>query len=393
MRSSYNPLGRIGTFFSPNKIIFGVGSAKEVGTEAKSLGGEKVLIITDPGVTEVGIADDIRKTIVSENLKVDIFDGVELEPPSRVVDECAALIRREKFNVIVGVGGGSSLDTAKMASIMATNEGKILDYAGKDIVTQKGVPKILLPTTAGSGAEVSRAAGVTDELENTKRIVYSVHNLPDAAILDPSLTISLPNRLTAETGIDALAHAIETYVSVAATPFSEILAIEAIRLVAHNLPVAYAKGENLEARFNMLLAANLAALAMGSGQLGAVHGLAFVLEPEFNLGHAKAVSIMLPHVMDFNKIGNLKKYGNIAKAMGERIDELSDQHAAEKSVTSVKRLLENVNLSFKLSDYGVSKEKLPSLVDKSVQNSMLFIPNPRNLSEDDISKILLEALA
>src|SRR4030042_77876 len=148
MINSFNPFVNIGNFFSPNKIIFGVGAAKQVGTVARSLGGKNVLIMTDPGVAKAGLTEAIQASLKSENLKVDIFDRVELEPPARVVDECAALIRKGGFNLIIGLGGGSSLDTAKMSSVMATNEGKILDYVGMDLVPHKGIPKILIPTTA-----------------------------------------------------------------------------------------------------------------------------------------------------------------------------------------------------------------------------------------------------
>lgn len=384
--------GRICHFFSPNKIIVGVAAAEQVGSEAKSLGGQKVLIVTDPGVAGVGLVEKIQEALISEKLIVGIFDRVELEPPARVIDECADLIRKEGYDLIIGLGGGSSLDTAKGASVMATNKGKVLDYAGMDVVPNRGLPKILLPTTGGSGAEVTRVFAVTDEVDKTKKVVYSNYNLAEIAILDPLLTVSLPARITAETGIDALAHAMESYASVNATPFSDILSIEAIRLISENLPLAYAKGENIEARSNMIFAATLAGLAWPSGGLGAVHGLSYVLETEFNLGHAKACSIMLPHVIAFNKIGNLHKYGQIGQAMGESIEGLSAYDAAEKSISAVKRLLWSVNISFRLAGYGVSKESLPKLVEGGMKQARLFVPNPRNLTEDDVKDIYLKAL-
>ena len=386
------PLQNIANFFSPNRIMLGVGAAKEVGSVARSMGGRKAIVITDPGVAQVGLADQIRTSLASHNLDVEVFDRVELEPPARVVDECAALIREKGFDVIVGLGGGSSMDTAKMASVMATNAGKILDYVGMEKVTRKGLPKILLPTTAGSGAEVTRSVGVTDESENTKQAIFSVYNLADVAILDPLLTLSLPGRLTAETGIDALAHAMESFVSFSGTPFSDVLAIEAIRLISENLPVAFAKGEHLEARYNMQLGATLAGLAMASGRSGATHALAFILETAFKIGHAKAIAIMLPHVMDYNKIGNLRKYALIARAMGESVDGLSDHDAAERSVIRVGELLRGLNLSSRLPDHGISMEKLPVLVEGGMKQSGWFVHNPRNLAEDDVRRIYLKAL-
>jgi len=391
MQNSIGPRD-IANFFSPNRIMLGAGAAKEIGSVAKSMGARKALVITDSGVANIGLGDEIKESLTSQNLNAEIFDRVELEPPARVVDECAKFIREGGFDLIVGLGGGSSMDTAKMASVMATNDGKILDYVGMEKFPRKGLPKILLPTTAGSGAEVTRSAGVTDESQNTKQAIFSIHNLADIAILDPLFTLSLPSRLTAETGIDALAHAMESFVSFSATPFSDILAIEAIRLVSENLPVAFAKGEHLKARYNMQLAATLAGLAMASGRSGATHGLAFILETAFNMGHAKAIAIMLPHVMEFNKMANQKKYALIARDMGGSIDGLSDYDAAERSVIRVKNLLKGLQISIRLPDYGISMENLEVLVEGGMKQSGWFIHNPRNLVEDDVRRIYLNAL-
>lgn len=387
MKSSLYTLDKISTFLSPNKIILGTGATKQVGIESKALGGKKALIVTDPGVVKAGLIDGVQESLESEKINSGIFDQVEAEPPARIVDECAQIARREGYDIIIGIGGGSSLDAAKGVSIMAINKGKVLDYAGTDLVTKKGLPKILLPTTGGTGSEVTRVFVVTDEAENTKKVIYSNYNLADVAIIDPVLTISMPPVVTADTGIDALIHAIETYVSVNATPFSDILAIEAINLIAHNLPIAYAKGSNIEARYNMALAASLAGLAFTSGGLGAVHGLAYVLGTEYHMSHGRSNAIMLPHVMDYNKIGNLNKYAQIAQAMGENIEGLSSYEAAEKSVDASKKLLEAVNISIKLPDYGIRKEDLPKLVEGGMKQARLFVPNPRNLIKEDVEII------
>jgi len=385
-------MARLWFFSSPNRIIFGVGAAKQVGAEAKSLGGKKVLIVTDWGVAKAGLVETIEESLRSEKIRADVFDRVEIEPPARVVDECAQLVREEGYNLIVGLGGGSSLDTAKGAAIMATNRGKVLDYAGIDLIPKRGLPKILLPTTAGSGSEVTRIFAVTNEMDKTKRPVYSNFVLADVAILDPLLTVSMPPFVTATTGIDALAHAIESCVCVNATPLSDILAIEAIRLIGESLPVAYAKRDNIRARFNMIIAAALAGLAWQSSGLGAVHGLSYILETGYRIAHATATAIMLPHVMDYNKIGNLKKYAKIAQAMGENIEGLPDYEAAEKSISSVERLLESVKISIRLADHGVSKEDLPKLVEGGMNQARLFVPNPRDLTEEDVRNIYLKAL-
>jgi alcohol dehydrogenase class IV len=387
---SYAP-DKLYAFFSPNKIIIGAGAAKGVGAQVRGLNCTKALIVTEPGIIRAGLLESIRESLLSEKIEVGIFDRVELEPPARVMDECGERAREGGFDIIVGLGGGSSLDTAKGASIVATNKGKVLDYAGMDRVPARGLPKIFLPTTT-SGSEVTRVFAPTDETDGTKKVIYSTFNLADVAIVDPLLTVSLPPDITADTGIDALAAAIETYVCVNESPFSDLLALEAIRLVSRSLPVAFAKGNHVGAKFDLCLAALFGNLAWQSGGLGAVHGLTYVLETECGLKHARASSVMLPHVMEYNLVGNPRKYGEIAGAMGESVDGLSFFEAAERSVRAVKRLLLAVNISDRLSDYGVTRENVPRLVAGAMKQARLFVPNPRNLTEEDVEKIYLKAL-
>jgi len=320
-----------------------------------------------------------------------IFDRVEAEPPARIVDECGQLVRKEGADLVIGIGGGSSMDTAKGAALLAKSSGKIVDYVGFDKFSQRGLPKILLPTTAGTGSEVTRNFVITDEAENRKKVVFTDFGLADVAIVDPLLTVTCPPVVTADTGMDALVHAIETFVSVNATPFSDTLAIEAIRLIGEYLPVAYVKGDNIEARFNMALAATLAGLAFPSGGLGAVHALSYVLGTEYHLSHGRTNAIMLPYVVAYNKLGNLRKYALIAQTMGENIDGLSDYEAADKLASYLLRLLEIVGIPSKLGAYGVSEKDMPKLVAGGMEYSRLFVPNPRNLTEEDVRKIYLSA--
>ena len=387
MKSAYYMQDRISTFLSPNKVSIGIGAAKQIGAECKALGGKKALIVTDPGVVKAGLIDGIQGSLESENVETGIFDKVVAEPPFGVVDESAQMAREEGYDVIIGIGGGSSLDVAKGASLMAINKGKVLDYAGIDLVPKGGLPKILLPTTGGTGSEVTRVFVVTDEAENTKKVVYTNFNLADVAIVDPLLSVSMPPVVTADTGIDALVHAIESYVSVKATPFSDILAIEAIRLIAENLPITYAKASNLEARYNMALAASLAGLAFTSSGVGGVHGLAYVLGTEYHMSHGRSNAIMLPHVMEYNKIGGIHRFVQIAKAMGENIGTLSAYEAAGKSIHAVKNLLEAVDISIKLPDYGIHERDLPTLVEGGMRQARLFVPNPRDFIKGDVERI------
>jgi alcohol dehydrogenase class IV len=387
MNQAFYEIGKISNFFSPKKIILGQNTVRNVGEEARLLNGTKALIVTDKGIVSAGYAQIVEDALRAAKVEVGIFDQVVPEPPARNVAECTERVREGKYDLVIGLGGGSPLDIAKGASIMITNPGTIVDYAGIDKVQKPGLPKILIPTTAGTGSEATRSLVVTDERDNTKKSVASSFGIADVAILDPMLTLSMPPQVTANTGMDALVHAIESYVSATTTPFAEILALESISLIAHNLPLAYSKGTNVIARYNMLLAASIAGLAFASSRLGAVHGLAYVIDVAYHLAHGRANAIMLPHVMKFNRTGNLRKFGKIAEAMGENAEGLSVYEAAEKSIEAVKSLLTALQIPFQLSQYGIPRDHLPRLVEGGMRQARLFIPNPRDLTEEDVKSI------
>jgi alcohol dehydrogenase class IV len=382
---------KIHSFFSPNKILFGIGASKEIGKETKALGGTKALIITDPGVANSGLIDPIRSNLEEAGLKVFLFDRVEPEPPASVVDKGVQYIKETGADIVVGLGGGSSLDVAKGVSLLVRNTGKVLDYCGIDLIPKRGLPKILVPTTAGTGSEVTRVFVVTDQKDNMKKVIYSNYAIADLAIVDPMLTLSMPGKVTADTGMDALVHAIETYVSMNATPFSDISASKAIALIAKYLPMAFAKSENIEARYHVSFASLLAGLAFASGGLGAVHALAYPLGTEYHLPHGRTNAIMLPHVMEFNLIGNRSRYALIAEMMGKGGNIIDLKAKVAKAVEAVTELLDDVQIPYHLRDYGIPKEAIPKLVDGGMKQARLFVPNPRNLSESDVEAIYIKA--
>ena len=307
-------INKANLFISPNKVIYGNGTVNLVGKEAEQFDAKKALIITDKGVMKADLLAGVQDSLKAQKINFEIFDQIEAEPPARNIDDGAKMAVDYGADIIIGVGGGSSLDAAKGIAIIAKLGGKILDFAGFDLVPQRGLPKILLPTTAGTGSEVTRVGVFKDEAENMKKAVYSNFALADVAIVDPLLTLSMPPKVTADTGIDAMIHAIEAYASLNATPFSEITALEAIRLIAENLPTAYAKAGNITARANMSLAATLAGLALNSAGAAAIHGLSNFLGIKFNLSHGRANAVLLPYVVDYNKIGDLNSYAMIAQA-------------------------------------------------------------------------------
>ena len=377
--------------FSPNKVILGLGAAATIASEVAFLRGSKVLIVSDPGVIAAGLLESVEQSLRAEGIASVIYDKVEPEPASTIIDDGAAIFKSEACDVIVGVGGGSSLDVAKGISILSANQGRILDYIGVDTVAQKGAPMILLPTTAGTGSEVTRVLVMTDVAQNKKSVVFTPFALPDVAIIDPLLTISMPPVVTADTGIDALVHAIETYVSMNCTVFSDLWAEEAIRLIGRYLPIACSKGSNIEARYHMSLAATLAGLAFTSGGLGAVHALAYPLGTEYHMTHGRTNAMMLPHVMNFNLSGNPEKYGRIAELLGMDTHGLSALEAAPLSVEAVMDLEDAVNVSWLLKDYGIDEADLPLLVDGAMQQARLFVTNPRDLEEEDVRSIYQDA--
>jgi alcohol dehydrogenase class IV len=379
-------------FYSPHKIVFGTGTASGVGAEVRNLGASKVFIVTDPGVTKAGLLKSVTRSLEEAQLAYVIYDKVEAEPPVRLVDEGVDRFRSEGCDLVLGVGGGSSLDVAKGVSIVAGSGGRLLDFAGMDLVKKPGAPKILMPTTAGTGAEVTRVLVVTDEAENTKKVVYSFYCLPELAIVDPLLTYSMPPSVTADTGMDALVHAIETFVSVHATPFSDILAEKAIALIGRYLPVAWSKGSNPEARYHMSLAATLSGLAFASGGLGAVHGLSYVLGTRYHMPHGRSNAIMLPHVMKYNLPGSPEKYAAIAALLGRSTLSCGVNQAAALSAVAVEDLLKTLQISCRLRDYGISEKELPFLVEGGLKQSRLFSFNPRDLSEEDVRAVYQSAI-
>ena len=374
-------------FYSPNKVIFGPDTMKSLGSEALQLGAKKTLIVTDPGVVKADLLQPFKSSLESVRIPFVIYDRVEPEPPIRCVKEATDQFLSERCDLIIGIGGGSSLDVAKGVSVLATNGGNLLDMVGIDLVKKRGAPKILIPTTSGTGSEVTRVLVVTDENDNTKKVVNSIYALADVALVDPLLTLSVPPKVTADTGTDALVHAIEAYVSVNATPFSDILAERAIRWIGKYLPIAFAKGSNLEARYFMSLAATVAGMAFASGGLGAVHALAYPIGTEYHLPHGRSNAIMLPYIMKYNLSGNPEKYANVAGFMGKDIEGLSATKGALLAIEAVQELLETVQIPYRLRDYGISKKDFPKFVEGAMKFARLFVPNPRDLTEQDVLSI------
>jgi alcohol dehydrogenase len=380
-------------FQLPRKIIFGNGTIHQIGGEIKALNVRKPIIVTDPGVVQAGLLTDAISSLNKEGIPFEIFDHVEPDPPLRIVEECTRKVKKEHFDGVIGIGGGSTIDAAKAISFMATHEGDIRQYLGTNKVQNPGITKIFVPTTAGTGSEISNTFVLTDEQSKAKIASYSPFTFADVSLVDPVLTLSLPPKITAESGIDALSHALESYVTVKANPFSEMLSLKGIKYIGRYLRPAYTKGSKLlEARYFMCLGVCMGTMAIRSSGLGAIHALCYPPALKHHLSHGMAIGLMMLHVMEYNLISNLEKYAHIAEALGMKIEGLSTYEAALKSLEAVRTLLRDLGFPPRLREVGISEEDF----DQYAENVPKFYAhhlanNPRDLSVADIKQIYRNA--
>ncbi len=374
---------KVTLFRTTKKILFGPGSTEKLGGEAQLLKAKKALIITDQGVIQAGLIENIEKSLQTVGLPFVIFDGVEPDPRIEVVEKSVQKAKKEGTDLIIGFGGGSSLDIAKVTSIMMSNLGKIDSFFGIDLVPNPGVPVILIPTTAGTGSEVTPIAILSDTKEKLKKGIVSAYLFPEVAIVDPKLTIGLPRSVTAFTGMDALTHAIESYYSINATDLSDLLAFRAMELLSRNIRMAFAHGENLVARSNMMEGSLLAGIAFANAGVGAVHAFAYPLGGEFHLAHGLTNTLMLPYVMRYNILGCPHKFAQMAKAFGEKVEGISEIVGAEIAVRFVERLSDDLRVPRRLRDVGISEDAIPQLAEAAMKVTRLLANNPRKLNLDD----------
>ena len=374
---------KVTLFRTTKRILFGSGSTEKLGAEAQLLNAKKALIITDQGVIQAGLIENIEKSLQSVGLPFVIFDGVEPDPRIEVVEKSVQKAKKEGTDLIIGFGGGSSLDIAKVTSIMITNPGKIDSFFGIDLVLNPGVPLILIPTTAGTGSEVTPIAILSDTKEKLKKGIVSAYLFPEVAIVDPKLTIGLPPSVTAFTGMDALTHAIESYYSINATNLSDLLALRAMELLSKNVRMAFAHGENLVARSNMMEGSLLAGIAFANAGVGAVHAFAYPLGGEFHLAHGLTNTLMLPYVMRYNILGCPHKFAQMAKAFGEKVEGISEMVGAEIAVRFVERLSDDLRVPRRLRDVGIPEDAIPRLAEAAMKVTRLLANNPRKLTLDD----------
>ncbi|WP_216829584.1 iron-containing alcohol dehydrogenase [Alkalihalobacterium elongatum] len=381
----------VSIFQTAGQLITGSGSVAKVGEEVAKLGGKKVLIITDKIIRETGLVNKVIEPLQEQSILVDIIDDVIPEPPFEILEEMASKISGKGYDVFVGVGGGSALDVTKLLAVMMTNTEDVRDMVGIDNIKNPGLPFILIPTTSGTGSEVTYNAIFTDNRDKVKKGIVSTYLLPNIAIVDAELTLTVPPAVTAATGMDALVHAVESYTAIRANELTDGIALQAIKLISRSLRTAVHNGRDLKAREDMAMGSLLAGISLGNAGVGAVHALAYPLGGKFKVPHGVANSLLLPYVMKYNVVANLEKFSEVAKAMGENVEGLSTRDAAELAVHAMARLSQDVGIPESIKDVGVSAEDIPALAEEASKIDRLLSNNPRTLTVKDIEKIYQEA--
>jgi alcohol dehydrogenase len=379
-------------FFIPTVTLMGIGAHQEIGKQVKTLGGKKPFICTDKGITKAGITQKIVD-LIKQDAGVDtvVFDKTVPNPTDTNVHDGLKIFQNKKCDLIISLGGGSPHDCGKGIGIVSTNGGNIRDYEGVDKSTKPMPPFIAINTTAGTASEMTRFCIITNTSNHVKMAIVDWRVTPNVAINDPLLMVGMPPALTAATGMDALTHAVEGYVSIIATPVTDACALQAVRLIANNLRAAVANGADMLARDNMAYAEYLAGMAFNNASLGYVHAMAHQLGGFYNLPHGVCNAILLPHVEKFNLIAKVERFGDIAKAMGENVEGLSPRAAADKALEAIKQLSIDVGIPSGLKELGVKETDFKTMAENAQKDACGFT-NPRSPTLNDVIEIYKWAL-
>ncbi len=381
-------------FSFPNKIIFGVGTINTLAEQLSAFSPDRVLLVTDKGIREVGLADKVTQRLEAARIDYAIFDGVHGNPVEADVFEGAEVFQREGCDFVVGMGGGSPLDVAKLICLKATHPLALEEYevlnGGLDRISSDLPSMLAIPTAAGTGSEVGRGAVVTIKSLDRKALVFSPYLLPKVAIVDPELTVGLPKTLTAATGMDALTHNLESYLSTVYHPICDAIALAGVKLVAQNLRRAVENGGDLEARGAMMMAAMMGAIAFQK-ELGVTHSLAHPLSTVADLHHGLANAILLPYTMAFNREAAADQLKDIAAAFGVNIHGLSPEDGAQAGIDQVAQLCRDIGIPSRLREVNVAAEMIPRLARQAMADGC-HLTNPRPCSETDMIHLYQQAL-
>jgi alcohol dehydrogenase class IV len=376
----------------PTDIHFGFGVVSTLGDRARVLGGHRVMVVTDPGIRQAGILERIEHGLTTSGLAVAVYDRVTADSGSSLIDEATTLAKAHAADVVVGLGGGSALDTAKAVAAMCTNPGSPLDYVGLHRLVHRPLPMIAVPTTAGTGSEVSLWSVFTDDDRKVKVAIGSALLYPSVAVCDPELTMGLPPALTAATGMDALGHAIECYTNNACQPISGALALQAIGSLGAHLRSAVLNGRQRSARYAVMLASTMAGMAMNPTRLGLAHALAMPLgSGALKIPHGLAVAVTLPRVMAFNTPAAVSRFADVARALGVATEGTSVSDAAAAAAEAVRTLGEDIGIPAGLGELGLAETDIASVVTDAMTSGNVVV-NPRFTTAADMEAVLRSAL-
>jgi alcohol dehydrogenase class IV len=392
------------TFHTAGEFIFGRNAVRKLGDIAASNGWRRVLIVTDPILVRAGLLEPIHAPLSEAAVSVEVFSGGEPEPSLRAARACIEEARAFKPDAVLGLGGGSNMDLGKICATVLTHGGDPRDYVGDGKVSGPILPVVAVPTTAGTGSEVSAASVLTDTDQHIKVGILSNHLRPRVALVDPLLTVSCPPKVTADSGIDALTHAIEAYTAVdnehfplphgeytvyqGRHPLADVLAEKAIALIGQHLRRAVAHGQDLEAREGMALAASFAGMAFSNVGVAVVHALEYPVGGATHCSHGAGNGLLLPYVMRFNLPARTARFAVIARLLGEDVSGVSEPVAAERAITSIEKLREDIGIPLRLRDLKVTQEQLRPFAEKAFGIKRILRVNPRPVTVEDLEEIL-----
>jgi len=379
------------TFFMPAVNLMGSGALAEAMQAVKGLGFRKALIVTDGMLSKLGLAAKVAKLLNDQQIETVLFDGVQPNPTESNVRAGSALLSANRCDCVVSLGGGSSHDCAKGIALVATNGGKISDYEGVDRSAKPQLPLVAINTTAGTASEMTRFCIITAEATHIKMAIVDRNVTPILSVNDPDLMLAKPKALTAATGMDALTHAVEAYVSTAATPITDACALKAVELIARHLRTAVAKGDDLPAREQMAYAQFLAGMAFNNASLGYVHAMSHQLGGFYDLPHGVCNALLLPHVEEFNVKTSAARLRDVARAMGENVEGLDAQAGAQACLAAIRKLSSDIGIPKSLAELGVKKADIPTLAANAMKDACGFT-NPRSATQSEIESIFEGAM-
>jgi alcohol dehydrogenase len=380
------------SFTGAKKIVFGCGSFSGLVGQVRDLRAKRPFIAIDGNLAKLGMRDRVLEMFEREGMKAVLYDKVLPEPPLEQADEGARLALKGKCDMVIGIGGGSAMDVAKAVAVVAAHGAQAKDFLGLNKVPGPGIPTIMVPTTAGTGSEVTFTAVFVRHDLQKKEGMNSVFMYPDLALLDPELTVSLPPQPTAASGMDALCHAIESYTSVIASPASEMFSLEAIGLIAENLRTCVHNGKDLEAREGQMLGSLYAGIGLANAGVGAAHSLSYPLGGKYGISHGVANTLMLPRIMEYNLPGALEKFAVVAEVMGENTEGLSVRDAAMLAVEAVDVLIEDCGIATGLEELGIPEEDFPEMARVAMTVARPLENNPRKVTLEDAVAIYRTAM-